>query len=72
MLLEFQSKFYFDLNKLLLWGCFHCGNKCITKKICFNKFFFCCDGCLTIYNLIDKSNLKKFYELNKNPGFILP
>ncbi|XME00902.1 MAG: heavy metal translocating P-type ATPase [Candidatus Karelsulcia muelleri] len=49
--------------------CFHCGNKCITKKICFNKFFFCCDGCLTIYNLIEKSNLKKFYELNKNPGF---
>ncbi|XMD34534.1 MAG: heavy metal translocating P-type ATPase metal-binding domain-containing protein [Candidatus Karelsulcia muelleri] len=49
--------------------CFHCGNKCITNKICFNKFFFCCDGCLTIYNLIEKSNLKKFYELNKNPGF---
>ncbi|MBU6942174.1 heavy metal translocating P-type ATPase [Candidatus Karelsulcia muelleri] len=49
--------------------CYHCGNKCITNNLYINNIFFCCTGCITIYKIINKYNLLKYYELNKNPGF---
>lgn len=49
--------------------CFHCGEICL-EIIEFNKKYFCCNGCLSVYNIIKNSGLEKFYELNKNPGII--
>lgn len=49
--------------------CFHCGQNCLTEILFKNKNF-CCKGCKIVYEIIHLNGLKKFYELNLNPGII--
>ncbi|WGH27503.1 MAG: heavy metal translocating P-type ATPase metal-binding domain-containing protein [Candidatus Bostrichicola ureolyticus] len=49
--------------------CYHCGKSCL-KQESFDDKIFCCNGCKNVYQIINTYNLKKFYELNNNPGII--
>ncbi|MBS1653959.1 MAG: heavy metal translocating P-type ATPase metal-binding domain-containing protein [Bacteroidetes bacterium] len=48
--------------------CYHCGEDCVTEKIQFDDKIFCCQGCKMVYQIINKSELCEYYNLNETPG----
>ncbi len=48
--------------------CFHCGLDCEKETIYFDKKAFCCNGCKSVYEILNSDSLKAYYELNKTPG----
>lgn len=50
--------------------CYHCGDKC-SGSIVAHSHVFCCEGCKTVYELLNENNLTEFYTLNNKPGVSL-
>ena len=48
--------------------CTHCGETCHSGNIRLQDNFFCCEGCRLVYQLLDKSGLCAYYDLNETPG----
>jgi Cu+-exporting ATPase len=48
--------------------CIHCGADCGKNPIIWNKLKFCCNGCLTVYQLLNENKLYKYYNLEETPG----
>lgn len=48
--------------------CFHCGDECQDESIHINEKIFCCNGCRTVFELLDTSNLCDYYSIDQNPG----
>jgi Cu+-exporting ATPase len=48
--------------------CFHCGEDCEEDNLKFEEKNFCCQGCKTVYELINKVQLCNYYDLNSTPG----
>ena len=48
--------------------CYHCGLTCPDKSIAINEKLFCCNGCKTAFEILDGSDLCKYYDLNETPG----
>ena len=48
--------------------CYHCGDSCGEKPIKSNDLEFCCQGCLTVYGILNKNDLCGYYSLNSKPG----
>ena len=48
--------------------CIHCGADCGKSPIIWNDMKFCCNGCLTVYQLLNENKLYKYYELENSPG----
>lgn len=48
--------------------CFHCGQEFEKERIFFDDKEFCCQGCRSVYEILNINNLANFYELNKNSG----
>lgn len=49
-------------------NCFHCGQNIDKERIFFDEKAFCCNGCKSVYEILNSNNLGNFYELNKNSG----
>ena len=49
-------------------GCFHCGEPCGSAPIEKDGKAFCCQGCLTVHDLLAESGLGQFYDLSQHPG----
>lgn len=49
-------------------NCFHCGQLVEEEIIIFDQKEFCCQGCKTVYEILNTNDLKDFYELNRNAG----
>ena len=49
-------------------NCFHCGQTIGKERISFDSKEFCCNGCKSVYEILNINNLGNFYELNKNSG----
>ena len=49
-------------------NCFHCGQEIEKDRIFFDEKAFCCNGCKSVYEILNVNNLGNFYELNKNSG----
>ena len=47
--------------------CFHCGD---TSKVYinFDEKQFCCNGCKTVYEILNQNNLSKYYTIESSPG----
>lgn len=43
-------------------SCFHCGEPVLSKHWQEDNHFFCCNGCLSVYSLLSKSNLCDYYQ----------
>ena len=54
-----------DLTK-----CYHCGENC-GGSIIFDAHAFCCQGCKTVYEILDQNNLCNYYMFNATPGISL-
>lgn len=47
--------------------CYHCGDSC-DDSVKLEEHTFCCNGCKTVYEILQDKNLCSFYELNDTPG----
>ncbi len=50
--------------------CYHCGADCHSSKLIFDEKNFCCNGCKTVYEILNQNELQCYYDLTKNPGSI--
>ncbi|MGM0479535.1 MAG: heavy metal translocating P-type ATPase [Bacteroidota bacterium] len=48
--------------------CYHCGDHIIGKPITKANKNFCCNGCLTVYDILDENGLDQFYAINEKSG----
>lgn len=48
--------------------CYHCGADCEDTVIKHDDKPFCCEGCKTVYSLLQENELCNYYDLEKNPG----
>lgn len=49
-------------------NCFHCGQEFDKERIFFEDKEFCCNGCKSVFEILNMNNLGNFYELNKSSG----
>ncbi|NOX65666.1 MAG: HAD-IC family P-type ATPase [Chlorobi bacterium] len=48
--------------------CYHCGLECPTDDIRINDKYFCCNGCKTVYEMLEANDLCSYYTIDENPG----
>lgn len=51
--------------------CYHCGTECREQEIKFEKKSFCCEGCKTVFSLLNENGMCTYYDLEKNPGITI-
>ncbi|WP_185097222.1 heavy metal translocating P-type ATPase [Chryseobacterium sp. Leaf180] len=49
-------------------NCFHCGQDLEKERISFDDKIFCCNGCRSVYEILNINHLTNFYNLNKKSG----
>lgn len=49
-------------------ACFHCGTLCRTAVFTREEKSFCCQGCLTVFELLTENGLTDFYTLSEAAG----
>ena len=49
-------------------NCFHCDQRIEEEVIQFDEKAFCCQGCKTVYEILNVNDLKDYYDLNRNAG----
>lgn len=49
--------------------CYHCGETCPTGNMKIDDKFFCCEGCKTVYEILQESELCNYYNIQQHPGF---
>lgn len=48
--------------------CIHCGADCGNAPVIWNGEKFCCNGCKTVYQLLNENKLYNYYKLEETPG----
>lgn len=48
--------------------CYHCGEDCNESMIKLEDKTFCCEGCKTVFQILDQNNLCTYYSLDENAG----
>jgi P-type Cu+ transporter len=48
--------------------CYHCGDECKDDSIKIDEKLFCCNGCKTVYEILDQNKLCNYYILDETPG----
>lgn len=48
--------------------CYHCGNNCPDDHINIEDKYFCCEGCKTVYEILESNQLCQYYTINSTPG----
>ncbi|MCX7611477.1 MAG: heavy metal translocating P-type ATPase metal-binding domain-containing protein [Ignavibacterium sp.] len=48
--------------------CFHCGQDCLDESIVFDNKNFCCNGCKTVYEILNQNQLCSYYSYSEHPG----
>jgi Cu+-exporting ATPase len=52
-------------------NCYHCGNDCKdTNSLVFDQKNFCCNGCKTVYEILNENELNCYYDFEQAPGKI--
>ena len=49
--------------------CFHCGDECNSGSVTADNKEFCCQGCVSVYEILTSSGLDTYYQLESFPGF---
>ena len=50
--------------------CYHCGAECNSNTIIFDNKPFCCNGCKTVYEILNQNELTCYYDFDQAPGTI--
>ena len=48
--------------------CFHCGDDCETQDFFSDSHQFCCQGCKTVFELLNQGELCDYYQFNERSG----
>ncbi|NET35398.1 MAG: HAD-IC family P-type ATPase [Cyanothece sp. SIO1E1] len=48
--------------------CYHCGETCQDHSISTDDKVFCCDGCKTVYQILDENDLCNYYSFDQSAG----
>lgn len=48
--------------------CFHCGELCLKGHTLFESKHFCCDGCKTVFQLLQDNGLCGYYDIDTSKG----
>ena len=48
--------------------CVHCGDPCESERILYQEKSFCCQGCRTVYELLQSCDLGDYYTYADKPG----
>lgn len=48
--------------------CYHCGDSCSDEKIHIGDKAFCCNGCKTVFEILNDHALCDYYSLEDHPG----
>lgn len=48
--------------------CYHCGEDCQDESISLEEKHFCCQGCKTVYEILNKVELCDYYKIEDHPG----
>lgn len=51
--------------------CFHCGELCADSSISIEDKYFCCNGCKTVFEILNQNKLCNYYDIDENPGITL-
>ncbi len=51
-------------------SCYHCGAHCKSLNIKIDDKLFCCNGCKTVFEILNQSELNCYYDLTNKPGII--
>ncbi len=49
-------------------SCVHCGEDCGNNPVLSDSKPFCCNGCKTVYQLLNENDLYTYYNIEKTPG----
>lgn len=49
-------------------SCYHCGQDCGKQPVHAYDKDFCCEGCLSVFEILNKSGMCRYYEISNNPG----
>ncbi|TVZ25535.1 Cu+-exporting ATPase [Gillisia sp. Hel_I_86] len=49
-------------------SCYHCGDQCRERVISHCGKNFCCNGCKTVFDILQDHDLSYYYDLELNPG----
>lgn len=49
-------------------SCQHCGDYCADDSIHIEELYFCCNGCKTVYEILQQNDLCTYYDLNTKAG----
>lgn len=48
--------------------CYHCGDECKNDSIRIDEKLFCCNGCKTVFEILNVNQLCNYYNLENKPG----
>ncbi len=48
--------------------CIHCGEDCGRSPIIWDEMPFCCNGCKTVYQILNKKDLSQYYKISPMSG----
>ena len=48
--------------------CYHCGIECPDENVYTQDKFFCCQGCKSVFQILEENNLCQYYDLEKMGG----
>jgi P-type Cu+ transporter len=48
--------------------CFHCGDECRTTRVEYDGKVFCCNGCKSVYSILNHKRLYDYYHIENCPG----
>ena len=51
-------------------NCYHCGADCGINPVILNEKKFCCNGCKTVYEILNVNELSCYYDFETSPGTI--
>jgi Cu+-exporting ATPase len=59
---------YKKQQKMSEHSCIHCGEDCGKSPVVWQEKPFCCEGCKTVYQLLNENKLENYYTMYDNPG----
>ncbi len=48
--------------------CYHCGDLCSDRSYQTGDKTFCCNGCKTVFEILNQYEMCEYYEINAHPG----
>ncbi len=52
-------------------SCYHCGEPCEDNHIHIEEKTFCCEGCKTVFEILNDNGLCRYYDIDENAGVSL-